>query len=80
LTASGGREARATGGGGDSAKHAENAPSTTRAFNGADDSTAHTQDKQSTNLPFTGANVAIVVLIGLFMLLLGVGLRIRLVR
>ena len=80
VTESGDREARATGGGGDSAKHAENAPSTTRAFNGADDSTAHTQDKQSTNLPFTGANVAIVVLIGLFMLLLGVGLRIRLVR
>jgi len=80
VTASGGRKARATGGGGDSAKHAENAPSTTRAFNGADDSTAHTEDKQSTNLPFTGGNVAIVVLIGLFMLLLGVGLRIRLVR
>jgi len=78
--ASGGREARATGGGGDSAKHAKNAPSTTRAFNGADDSTAHTQDKKSTNLPFTGANVAIMVLIGLFTLLLGVGLRIRLVR
>jgi len=80
VTASGGRKARATGGGGDSAKHAENAPSTTRAFNGADDSTAHTQDKQSTNLPFTGGNVAIVVLIGLFMLLLGVGLRMRLLR
>ena len=80
VTESGDREARATGGGGDSAKHAENAPSTTRAFNGADDSTAHTQDKQSTNLPFTGGNVAIAVLIGLFMLLLGVGLRMRLVR
>jgi len=70
----------ASGGGGDSAKHAKNAPSTTRAFDGADSSTAHTQDKQSTNLPFTGGNVAIAVLIGLFMLLLGVGLRIRLVR
>jgi len=80
VRASGGREARVTGGGDDSAKHAKNAPSTTRAFNGADASAAHTQDKQSTNLPFTGANVAIVVLIGLFMLLLGVGLRIRLVR
>jgi len=80
VTASGGREARATGGGGDSARHAKNAPSTTRAFNGADDNTAHNQDEQSTNLPFTGGNVAIVVLIGLFMLLLGVGLRMRLVR
>ena len=29
MTASGGREARATGSGGDSAKHAKNAPSTT---------------------------------------------------
>jgi len=82
ATSGANQSAAAGGGGGDRAVQTKNAPATTRPVTGGGggDRAAHTQDEQSATLPFTGASVAIALLLGLFMLVLGVGIRAGLVR